>query len=96
MRTFLLLPQIHLAVEDLVEEGSAGAAIRATFAHDFTIIRMYLYNTTLYRLLLVDSDFPWDAKLSLDPFAKRSGPTLVCSSRKTFPTNRTRGCNAVH
>jgi len=35
MRTFLLLPQIHLAVEDLVEEGSAGAAIRATFAHDY-------------------------------------------------------------
>lgn len=35
---------------------------------------MYLYNATLCRLLLVDSDFPWDTKLSLDPFAKRSAP----------------------
>lgn len=58
---------------------------------------MYLYNATLCRLLLVDSDFPWDTKLSLDPFAKRSVPNpLVRSSPKTFPTNRTRGCNAAH
>lgn len=70
--------------------------IISTFGYDFTSVRMYLYNATLYRLLLVDSDFPWDTKLSLDPFAKRSvSNPHVRSSPKTFPTNRTRGCNAV-
>jgi len=73
LETQLISSSVHkLNLASFNAFWKSTAMIIDTFGHDSTSVCMYLYNATLYRLLLVDSDFPWDTKLSLDLFAKRS------------------------